>query len=102
MVGGYESRIGGRLFTKEKVAKAIKRQGYQIFALKQKRGKLQPGIYARYQFAKGTAIKPLLLFVKSPSYKARFDFYGVAMRTIDQHFERQAVDALQMALATAR
>lgn len=35
----------------------------------------------------GTGARPILIFVKRPTYKRRFDFYGVAKRTADKHFE---------------
>lgn len=78
---GYESRIGGAAFDKKKVARAVKRQGYRIFALQKRHGKLLPGIYARYQFAHGTSVKPLMIFVKgAPKYRVRFQFFEVAER----------------------
>jgi hypothetical protein len=44
-------------------------------------GKLQPGIYQRELI--GRNITPVFIFVKSASYRKRYDFYGVAQRTAD-------------------
>lgn len=38
----------------------------------------QPGIYQRFFFGQGKAIKPVLIFVKGARYKARFNFEKVA------------------------
>ncbi|MDD5405054.1 MAG: hypothetical protein PHZ14_11035 [Sulfuricella sp.] len=46
---------------------------------------LQPGIYRRTFFGFGSAIKPILIFVRSVNYKPRFDFGGVARKAFNQH-----------------
>jgi hypothetical protein len=45
--------------------------------------------------------KPVLLFVKQPRYKARFDFYGVTQREIDKGFPGAMRRSLKRALDTA-
>jgi len=44
----------------------------------------------------------LFIFVKAPRYKARFDFQGVAKKTIKREFSNQFNKALAFALKTAR
>ena len=61
-------------------------RGFQYFALQQKRGKLLPGVYQRIQTAFGSAVKPVMIFVRPPQYTARFDFYGVTKRAAEQTF----------------
>lgn len=63
-------------------------RGFQYFALQQKRGKLLPGVYQRIQTAFGSAVKPVMIFVRMPTYKKRFDFYGVADRAARKEFAR--------------
>lgn len=46
---------------------------------------LQPGIYRRTFFGFGSALKPIMIFVRSTSYKPRFDFERVARETFNQH-----------------
>lgn len=56
-------------------------------------GKLQPGIYQRELI--GNNITPVFIFVKSASYRRRFDFYGVAKRKADAVLDnevRRAID----------
>ena len=45
--------------------------------------------------------KPVLIFVKQPRYKARFDFYGVTQREIDKGFAGAMRRSLKRALDTA-
>lgn len=41
------------------------------------RRKMQPGIYKRIFFASGSAIKPVMIFVRAPRYGRRLDFFKV-------------------------
>ena len=81
--------------TRAKLAKDNKRtgaRGFQYFALQQKRGKLLPGIYQRFTTGFGSAIKPVIVFIKQANYRRRFDFYGVGMlaaqKQIDVSFNK--------------
>jgi len=60
--------------------------------------KMQPGIYRRTNYALGSRIEPVMIFVKSASYERRFDFYGVAKRTIEREFKPRLEAALQTEL----
>ncbi len=60
--------------------------------------KMQPGIYRRTNYALGSRIEPVMIFVKSASYERRFDFYGVAKRTIAREFKPRIDAALQATL----
>ena len=46
---------------------------------------LHQGIYRRTFFGLGSAIKPILMFVRKAKYQARFDFERVARETYDKH-----------------
>lgn len=63
-------------------------RGFQYFALQQKRGKLLPGVYQRIQTAFGSAVKPVMIFVRQPQYRAKFDFYGVTTRAAEEEFSK--------------
>ena len=63
-------------------------RGFQSFALQQKRGKLLPGVYQRIQMAFGSAVKPVMIFVRQPQYRAKFDFYGVTKRAAEETFSK--------------
>ena len=63
-------------------------RGFAYFVLRQKTGKLPAGIYQRFAFAAGSAVKLVMLFVKSPNYKRRLDFYGIAEKAARAEFDR--------------
>lgn len=50
--------------------------------------KMQPGIYQRVFMGMGTAIKPIMIFVRSPIYQRRLDFYGIAEKAALKEFNR--------------
>ena len=49
---------------------------------------MQPGIYKRFFLGHGTAIKPIMIFVKIPTYSKRLDFYEIVQRSSIPEFER--------------
>ena len=49
-------------------------------------GKLPLGVWQVFRFASGTAVKPILMFVKQPVYRVRFDFRAVSERTAAKAF----------------
>lgn len=60
-----------------------------------------PGIWQKVG-RKGRRAKPVLIFIKKPKYKKRFDFYSVTQRAFDRHFSKQFDKALDQARSTAR
>lgn len=64
------------------------RRSYQSANGKQGTHKMQPGIYKRMFTTYGNAIRPVMIFVKSPNYKKRLDFYGVAERKAVETFNK--------------
>lgn len=51
---------------------------------------------------KGRRIKPILIFVKSPTYRKRLDFYGATEKAFDKYFEAELSNALDYANSTRR
>lgn len=62
------------------------------------RHKMQPGIYKRYFLGAGSMIKPVMIFVRSPLYRKRLDFYGTAERVARQSFDKAFSDYLSTML----
>ena len=59
-------------------------------------GKLPWGVWARFTFAFGSAVKPILIAIKSPHYeKGRFDFLLVVKHTFKSRFEPNFRAALE-------
>ena len=63
---------------------------------------LPAGVWARHQFAWGTAVKPVLLFVSGAKYGPRFDFFGVAEKVIKSRLPINMGNAVAHAMRTAR
>ena len=60
------------------------------------------GIYRRVPGRPGKLIPIIVFPAQQAKYKKRFDFYGLADRTIQAEWPRKIEAALQYALATAR
>src|SRR5258708_39604558 len=54
----------------------------QYFVLREKWGKLLPGIYGK----RGRSVFPYILFVRQPTYAKRFDFFGIGQRAARERF----------------
>ncbi|MGH6742655.1 MAG: hypothetical protein ACREDY_27095, partial [Bradyrhizobium sp.] len=70
----------------------------QYFYLTEPRFGLPAGIFG----LRGREVLPIIIFVRRPAYRKRFDFYGVAERSARRNFPEQFHIALANALATAR
>jgi hypothetical protein len=60
------------------------------------------GVWARYQFAHGYAVKPVLLFVKAPRYTARFPFDQIVADVVDVNLGANVAAAFSLAASTSR
>lgn len=60
--------------------------------------KMQPGIYRVTNIAPRRKIEPIMIFVKSASYKPRWDFYGDAKREVDRIYPVEIETAIKQAL----
>lgn len=98
--------------SKTKQRNAYGRAGGQFVAMPRAKGKLQPGIYiaearnfgAKLGLGRTGKIKPVVMFVRSTSYRKLFDFHGVAERVADERLgpnvERAVVESLERMMAT--
>lgn len=60
--------------------------------------RLAPGIYKRFGFARGSAIKPIFMFVKTPSYARRFPFFEVGQKICDARMTINIQESLAAAI----
>ncbi|MDT7849928.1 hypothetical protein Q9292_09920 [Methylophilus sp. VKM B-3414] len=99
---GYKANMDakGRARFDRRASKAIGQQ-VTYFAVGLK-GKLQPGIYQRINFASGSAVRPIFIFVKSVNYKRRFRFYETSEQVINRRYKPNMDASLQAALASQR
>jgi hypothetical protein len=82
-------------------ASAKRRRGKQaeLFVGRPGGGRLPNGVWQRFRFAHGSAIKPILIFIRGPRYQQRFDFFGVGKRVTAVIFPGIFDQALREALA---
>ncbi len=92
---------------RDKRRKGTKRNiGFEYFAvipgrtnhLGQRNNLKQPGIYKRFFFGQGKAIKPVLIYVKGARYQARFDFEKVANKVANAMWQSEFDKSLQAEL----
>lgn len=97
---GYSANMTAK--GRARLSKSTKRrQGFSYFAVYPGRTRtrhLHPGIYQRFDFAVGSAIKPVLIFVRAAHYQKRYDFHGVAQREVDRTFKPELDAAVQIEL----
>jgi hypothetical protein len=89
----------------KRLARGSKRKGtrgFAYFAIQKRYGKLLPGIYQRFSFSFGSAVKPVMIFVHSTNYKRRLDFFNLAERVSIREFNQQFPIMLNEAIRTAR
>lgn len=98
---GYSAnmRDGGRRLGRDK--KRSGQRGFSYFVLKKRHGKLPPGIYKRFELGFGSTVKPVMIFVRAPSYRPRLDFVGVGKRAVDRVVRTELPAAIKDAIRTA-
>lgn len=101
---GYEANMtskGRWLIGRDK--KRSGKRGIAYFALQKRRGKLPAGVYQRVSFgALGSAVKPVMIFIKKPAYRARLDPYKIAQNVVSQTIDAEFEKAFAHAMRTAR
>lgn len=85
---------------KDKMAKGTKtKMGVRYFLKRDGRGR---GIYKATQTGFGSAIQPVLMFVRRAQYRRRLDMPGVVSRTVTREFGAWFKAAMAEALRSAR
>lgn len=102
-LGAAETRSG---FLANRTAASKKRKGGkrpEFFVGSPGNGKLPMGVWQRFTFGHGSAIKPVLIFpTKTPHYTQRYRFQEIADLVVKTEFASQFSAAYQQAIATAR
>ncbi len=76
-------------------------QGFMYF-VGRPGNRLPLGIYQRYKFANGSAVKPVLIFVRSAVFQSIFDFSYVAETVVAREFGNEFAKAYIEAVGSAR
>ncbi|NGZ86424.1 hypothetical protein [Duganella aceris] len=97
---GYKANMTDK--GKARLARGSKRvQGF-VYFVGTPGDRLPFGVYQRINFNGGTAIKPVLLFVRSALYQPIFDFKYVVEQTVKTDFDGEFTRAFREAQETAR
>lgn len=75
------------------------RRSYQLKNGKSGTHLMQPGIYMRLMTGFGSAIKPILIYVKASQYKPRFNFERVAVETANAVMQVEFDKAIKIELS---
>ncbi|HPG52321.1 MAG TPA: hypothetical protein PLL11_17225 [Spirochaetota bacterium] len=106
---GYKANITEA--RKARLAKGNRRKQGFVYFVSRGRGTLSAtgrmqnlpaGIWKRTSFAAGSAVQPIFMFVKTPTYAKRYNFYEVAHRVAKSNFAGHFREAWREALATAK
>jgi hypothetical protein len=93
---GYRANMTDK--RKRQLARGTRsRLGYAYF-IGRPGGRAPLGVWQRVQFASGSAVKPVLIFVRGAQYEAVYDFEFVARTTSERVFPAQFEAALQQAV----
>lgn len=65
-------------------------------------GKLARGVYQRFNFAAGGAVKPVLIVVKAPLYRQLIDMHAIGNKVVARDFNAEFSKQLEQAMRTAR
>ncbi len=90
-----------------KLMRGSKRKGRMGFAYFVSHGKgrtahLLAGIYKRVPFSRGSAIKPIFMFVRKPTYKKRWPFFDIAKKITDRRSKAIFDEMFAEAIRTAK
>lgn len=74
-------------------------RGGDYFAVTKQRGRLAPGVYQRIRSNFGSAVRSVLRYVQSVSYRPRYPIFDLAKKLYDRqfpfHFDRELAKAVQ-------
>ena len=86
--------------TQNRTARSRQRNGaLRNYFVPKRGGKLSPGVWER---KRNGAIKPVLIEVRQPTYRQRYDFFGTSANFVRRQFPISLRLALQRAVRTAR
>jgi len=97
---GYKANMSDK--RRASLAKGTKKKPGFAYFVGRPGDRLPLGIWQRFKFANGSAIKPVIIFVPSAIYEAVFAFEYVARKTVERTWEAEFNKAMAMALSTAR
>lgn len=65
-------------------------------------GKLKRGVWQRFSFAHGGAVKPVLIVISTPRYKQRINMDAIGKNVVNRDFDAEFKKQFDIAVSTAR
>lgn len=99
---GYSANMTDKKIAR--LAKGSKRtgaHGVSYFIGRPAGGRLPLGVWQKTYLGHGSAIKPIIIFAKLPTYRAQLDVPGIAKRVISERFVIELKQAMEQAKRTA-
>ncbi len=84
---------------KKRMTSTSRRRGMRYFVREKKPGR---GIYIAVDTSWGSAIKPVLMFIKRPRYQPRLQMLSIVQQTVDANYSRFFRESVEQAVRTAR
>lgn len=99
---GYKANMSDK--RRAAMARGNKRTGAQgyVYFVGKPGDRLPLGIWQRFSLGQGSAVKPVMIFVRHANYQKLFDFNYVGQSVIDREFIGEMEAATEHALRTAR
>ncbi len=99
---GYRANITDR--RKAAINAGVKgKRGMAYFVGRPGGGRLPLGIWLREEFGQlGSSLKPVVMFVKAPTYRKRLDVPGISERVVKERFPVHLTTSMQQAMRSAR
>lgn len=85
---GAAERFSG--YMANRTRRSAKRKGSKLVNYMAGRpggGRLPLGVWQVTRFARGSAVKPVLIFTKAPQYKVRYPFQSIVQKVVDRDFD---------------
>lgn len=98
-LGARQDRYQNQTDASQKRQRARRKRGGEYFVVKQRRGRLLPGVYERIDTGFGSAVRSVFIFTHKASYRPRYNIFALAEREWDRlmpfYFNRELQKALE-------
>lgn len=79
-----------------------KSSAQRYFVIKPGQSHLPPGIWMAAGVGRSSSVRPVIVYVRQPAYRAALDIPGIAKRVVEARFETELQAAIQQAMASRR
>ena len=99
--GSTSSMTDKQRLTMQRINKRTARRGITYFVGRPGGGRLPMGIWEKKSIGMGTEIKPIIIFIRKPTYRQQLEVPGIAKRVINERFSNELRITFAQAKRTA-